>query len=160
MLVLKQYQEGWYEYRGSDFKVRMFAYQGISMVAQLVDEFGIKTDLPYSDLFKPVWGDVEDPFEEQDRNNVEYVITQHDFDEDAIDEIVIASRLKDGYGVPLGLCIYNTVDGHAWCLEAPATWWDMIVSLKGNRIRVEPNHWGFTYDWRFENGEFVDYGSY
>jgi hypothetical protein len=158
--LLKQYHAGWYEYRGSNLKVYMFAYQGISMVAQLVDEFGMKTDIPYRDLFEPYWGDGEDPFEEQDRTKVEYVVTQHDFNGDAMDEIVIASRLKDGYAVPVGICIYNIIDGQAWCLEAPATWFDMFISLKGNRIRVEPNHWGFTYDWRFENGKFVDYASY
>lgn len=40
------------------------------------------------------------------------------------------------------------------------TWGDMKIQLVNNHVKVEPNHFGFTYDWVFENDEFVDRGEY
>lgn len=36
----------------------------------------------------------------------------------------------------------------------------MKIQLVNNHVKVEPNHFGFTYDWVFENDEFVDRGEY
>ena len=56
--------------------------------------------------------------------------------------------------------IYRIKDGKKWNLIAPQTWWDMKVNLILNHVKVEPNHSGFTYDWAYERGKFIDYGQY
>lgn len=61
---------------------------------------------------------------------------------------------------PVGIFIYRIKDGKSWSLKAPKTWGDMKIQLVNNHVKVEPNHFGFTYDWVFENDEFVDRGEY
>ena len=56
--------------------------------------------------------------------------------------------------------VYDIKNDKSWNLVAPETWWDMQVIIVNNHIKVEPNHYGFTYDWSYERGQFVDYGSY
>lgn len=66
---------------------------------------------------------------------------------------------------PVGIFIYRIKDRKSWSLKAPPpqkkkTWGDMKIQLVNNHVKVEPNHFGFTYDWVFENDEFVDRGEY
>lgn len=144
-----------YNYQGRNLKVQMFYYQ-IGVVARLIDEYGNKKDLRYNDPY--VMGET-DRFASQ-YNNIEYVITQYDFDADRIDEIVIAARIKDGTSTPVGIYIYRIKDNFSWNLIAPQTWWNMTVTLHVNHIKVESNKYGFTYDWAYEKDQFVDYGDY
>ena len=64
---------------------------------------------------------------------------------------------------PVGIFIYRIKDRKSWSLKAPPpkkTWGDMKIQLVNNHVKVEPNHFGFTFDWVFENDEFVDRGEY
>ncbi len=143
-------------YKGRDLKINMFDYQ-IGLYAQLIDEYGEKTDLGYEDILFVV--DQDHDYDEY-YNDWEYVITQYDIDADGKDEIVIASRIKNGMSTPVGIFIYRIKDGKTWKLKAPQTWGDMTAKLVNNHVKVEPNHFGFTYDWAFENDVFVDHGEY
>lgn len=145
-----------FEYKGLNLKVVMFEYQ-IGLFAQLIDEYGDKTDIGYDDMFSVVESDYD--FDEY-YNDWEYAIAQYDIDSDGKDEIIIASRIKDGMSTPAGIFIYRINDGKSWSLEAPQTWGDMKVKFVNNHVKVEPNHYGFSYDWAFENDGFVDLGKY
>ena len=143
-----------YQYQGRNIKIE-FYFQQVGMVARLVDEFGNKTYLDYLDIIEE--GYINDS---EDYQNIEYVISQHDFNTDNIPEIIIAGRIKDGACVPTTVFVYDIKNDKSWNLVAPETWWDMQVIIVNNHIKVEPNHYGFTYDWSYEKGQFVDYGSY
>lgn len=141
-------------YNGRSLKVNLFDYQ-IGLYAQLIDEYGDKTDIGYNDILAVVDSDYDEYYKDW-----EYVVTQYDIDSDGKDEIIIASRINDGLSTPVGIFIYRIKDGESWSLKAPQTWGNMIVKLVNNHVKVEPNHFGFTYDWVFENDEFVDCGEY
>ena len=134
----------------------MFDYQ-VGLFAQLIDEYGEKINLNYDDILAVV--DENYDFDEYYKD-WEYVITQYDIDSDGKDEIIIASRINDGMSTPVGIFIYRIKDGKSWSLKAPQTWGDMKIQLVNNHVKVEPNHFGFTYDWVFENDAFVDRGEY
>ncbi|MBQ0129708.1 MAG: hypothetical protein KBT57_07700 [bacterium] len=145
-----------FEYRGRNLKIVMFEYQ-IGLFAQLIDEYGDRTNIGYDDILAVVESDYD--FDEY-YSDWEYAIAQYDIDSDGKDEIIIASRINEGMSTPTGIFIYRIKDGKSWSLKAPQTWGDMKVKFVNNHIRVEPNHYGFTYDWAFENDEFVDLGEY
>jgi hypothetical protein len=145
-----------FNYEGRNLQINMFDYQ-VGLFAQLIDESGEKINLGYDDILAVV--DEGYDFDEYYKN-WEYVITQYDIDSDGKDEIIIASRINDGMSTPVGIFIYRIKDGKTWSLKAPQTWGDMQVTLVNNHVRVEPNHFGFTYDWVFENDGFVDRGEY
>ncbi len=145
-----------YSYRGRNINISIFYYQ-IGVVARLTDEGGNQTDIKYEDPF--TIGEV-DRYSAEDYKNMEYIITQYDFDGDNIDEIVIASRIKDGASFPVGIFIYRLRDCLYWNLLAPQTWWGPKVHLQSNHIRVDANHSGFEYHWVYENNNFVDRGNY
>lgn len=145
-----------YSYQGRNIKVSIFYYQ-IGVVARLTDEGGNQTDIKYEDPF--TIGEV-DRYSAENYKNMEYIITQYDFDGDNIDEIVIASRIKDGASFPVGIFIYRLRDCRHWNLLAPQTWWGPKVHLQSNHIRVDANHSGFEYHWVYENNNFVDRGNY
>ena len=144
-----------YSYSGRKIKVLFFYYQ-MGCAARLVDEYGNKTDMRYVDPFESG----ENDFFADYYKDMEYVITQYDFDGDSAAEIVIASRIKDGASTPVGIFVYRLKDGKIWNLKAPQTWWDMKVHLTLNHIKVDANHYGFSYDWTYESGRFVDHGNY
>ena len=145
-----------FAYKGRNLKVNVFDYQ-FGLFAQLIDEYDEKIDLGYEDILAAVDQDYD--YDEYYKD-WEYVITQYDIDSDGKDEIVIASRIKDGMSTPVGIFLYRIKDGKIWKLKAPQTWGDMTVKLINNHVKVEPNHFGFTYDWAFENDGFVDHGEY
>ena len=145
-----------FNYKGRNLKVNMFDYQ-VGLFAQLIDEYGEKINLNYDDILAVV--DENYDFDEYYKD-WEYVITQYDIDSDGKDEIIIASRINDGMSTPVGIFIYRIKDGKSWSLKAPQTWGDMKIQLVNNHVKVEPNHFGFTYDWVFENDAFVDRGEY
>ena len=145
-----------FNYKGRNLKINMFDYQ-VGLFAQLIDESGEKINLGYEDILAVV--DESYDFDEYYKD-WEYVITQYDIDSDGKDEVIIASRINDGLSTPVGIFIYRIKDGKSWSLKAPQTWGDMKVTLVNNHVKVEPNHFGFTYDWAFENDGFVDHGEY
>ena len=145
-----------YEYIGRNLKIRMFYYQ-IGLYAQLIDEYGEKINMGYDDILSVLDQDYD---YEEFYKDWEYAITQHDIDSDGKDEIIIASRIKNGACTPVGIFIYRIKDGKKWNLKAPETWWDMQVIIVNNHVKVEPNHYGFTYDWAFEDDRFIDHGEY
>lgn len=148
-----------YEYKGRSLKINMFYYQ-TGLFAQLIDESGDKINIGYDDILDIGYGDDKDYDFSEYYKDWEYVISQYDIDSDGKDEIIIASRINGGASTPVGIFIYRIKDGKTWELKAPQTWWDMKVIIVNNHVKVEPNHYGFTYDWAFENDRFIDYGEY
>lgn len=144
-----------FAYSGRNIKVD-FYYRQTGYVARIQEESGKKKYMDYYDPFEI--GERDLTTEEYDK--MEYEITQYDFDGDSVDEIVIVSRIYNGASMPVGVFVYRLKDGKTWNVIAPQTWWDMKVQLVNKHIKVEANHYGFTYDWIYENGKFVDKGNY
>ena len=147
-----------YKYKGQSLKILMF-YDQIGVGARLVDGAGNKINLKYVDPFCPRF-DSHDPYENY-HNDCEYAITQHDFDADGNDEIVIAARIKNfNDSSPVGVFVYRIQDGKSWHFETQTRFPDGKVELNNNYIKVDLGIRGFHSKWVYENGDFEDQGYY
>ena len=147
-----------YKFKGMDLKILMF-YDQVGIGARLEDGAGNKINLQYVDPFCPRF-DSYDPYENY-HNDCEYAITQHDFDADGNDEIVIAARIKNlNDSSPVGVFVYRIQDGKSWHFETQTRFPDGEVELNNNYIKVDFGIRGFHSKWVYENGTFVDQSYY
>lgn len=149
-----------YQSRGKSVEIKIMLYQidvsflipqkkGISDMLGVVYEVGLETQ--DNEIFYL-------------RNNVNFQVGQYDFDNDGLDELVIAVqdpvedlgitinvlKLKNGTFENIG--IMST--------KAPILSDYPTAIIKDKTITIERNLRGFYFEWKFEKGKFKDVGDY
>lgn len=142
-----------YNYKGRNIHVQIY-YRQVGIAVVLVDEGGNREDIAF--IY-----DCEDDFSEDPQAVRQVEVTQYDFDGDNIDELVVATRIANvSYPSAVDIYVYRLKDGKQWEISAPETWWNPMIHLVLNHVKVDANHYGYTYDWVYEKGQFIDRGKY
>ena len=145
---------------GRRLEVSLF-YNQSYLDCVIIDESGHRefTGVLFNEVgWEPMDSEYEDEHISFESGKNEYVIGQHDFDSDGIDELVIAMRCPDQnivYG--FGIIVYRVYDRKMWRFECPYVYGDIRATVINNIIRVPKNHRNFCYEYAFENGDFVDH---
>ena len=139
-----------YQYEGKNIQVELSS-MGVGMCPKLIQQHRASY-LAYEDPTSTM------ALNEEDRQ--EYICTQHDFDSDNVDEIVIVSRIASEKPSPMGVYVYRIKDEQSWHFVAKNTQSHMSVTLDSVHIKILPTWGDDIYHWAYENGEFANYGSY
>lgn len=96
---------------------------------------------------------VEDDFTPE---NNQYIIGQHDFDNNGVNEIVIGLfNSSDGYDF-WGIAVFSVSDNSSWRFDCSVEKGG-CAQIDNNEIRVQQDCRKIAYHYVFEDGNFVDY---
>lgn len=144
---------------GRKLEVSLF-YNQSYLDCEITDESGYRefTGVLFNEVgWEPEESGTDDGDISFESGKNEYVIGQHDFDSDGIDELVIAMRCPDqNFVYGFGIIIYRVYDRKMWRFECPYVYGEIRANIINNIIRVPKNHRDFYYEYAFENGDFVD----
>lgn len=144
-------------------------FEQLRFVFKAVFEDNVRAQLPVN---FDIGLDTSDSEIRDPKRTNEYFIGQHDFDDDNIDEIIIA--LKDEVQSD------NAIQVNIFKYYPPAKKefvnrrenWELIgnftgglmfpceAKVNGKSVRMDRNYRGFYYEWTFVKGKFVDTGDY
>lgn len=144
-------------------------FEQLGFVFKAVFEDNVQVPLPVN--FE-IGFDTNDPEIPYAKRTNKYFIGQYDFDDDNIDEIIIAVKHEVESDNAIQVNVFKYFPPAKKEFAKRAENWELIgnfigglmfpceAKVNGKSVRMDRNHRGFYYEWTFVKGKFVDTGDY